>query len=114
MTTDSVDPHDAITLDQYYYVFQEDTEKRDQDQVLSRYPVNWAKAQVKERERTTGSSTPWTKKSAKETPTSPSDQILAIHQAWLFVVDDSMQYPPHLIRYTLLTQAVMWCRDDRA
>lgn len=68
-----------MTLDQYYYATLDDTQERDDSQVVSRY-LDW------ERE--------------KNAPKEP--QILMVDQLWLWIIDESM-HPMNSCRENLLT-----------
>ncbi|KAJ5339104.1 ankyrin [Penicillium brevicompactum] len=68
--------HDYLTLDQYYYVYLSQTDKRDKTQVLSRFMKRMKRKNEEEQEQL------WNK--SRNIPI----KILTVNQLWLWVLDD--------------------------
>ncbi|OJJ50141.1 hypothetical protein ASPZODRAFT_1115189 [Penicilliopsis zonata CBS 506.65] len=102
--------HESLTLDQYYYASLENTQERDQSQVVGRY----FDAQRKKLEEAT-------KKSSSSTPVSPDimskKQILMVNQLWIWVLYDdtiitSTTHQPDDAQITFLQRILNKLRDQ--
>ncbi|KAJ6004574.1 hypothetical protein N7540_012943 [Penicillium herquei] len=73
--------HHPMTLDQYYYPTLSNTDKRDDDQVLSKYIEEQQKNYLKERQSTVD-------KTQTEAERTGKKRILTVDQLWIWIIDE--------------------------